>query len=140
MNEKINLQTYWQWLNEFIFILENLVSEAEEMNTKTELTQMVSPKLFAELRISERTLNFFIDQFMLKLLKNESLSFSEFFSTVVGVGGEENPTNLWSDIKEKRDDLADRISKLIEDDPKNIARYQDYCERLKNQRNIGAAL
>jgi hypothetical protein len=46
----------------------------------------------------------------------------------------------WNKLKNRRDALADKLSTMLESDPKLAERYQQYCEALKNHRSIGAML
>lgn len=101
-----------QWLNQFVTLLENQTqAEAEHLDGKT----------LAQLRIAERTLNFEIDQFM---------------NSVDRIEDKEG----WSKLKGRRDALADKLSTMLESDPKLAERYQQYCEALKSHRSIGAIL
>lgn len=134
---KLNTKEYWQWLNNFLTLLRNMVEEAEVLTMDAKAEDFSVMKLLAELRLSERTLNFFIDQFMHKVEK-ENMALTEFFTNKMGA--KENPLKQWYALKSTRDNLADRISTLMEKDPKMIERYGKFCDNLKNVRSIGATL
>lgn len=109
----MNNAEYWQWLQQFMTLLEDQARTGAEH---------FDEKMMAQLRIAERTLNFEIDRFM------NSVEYH-----IEDMEG-------WNKLKNRRDALADTLSTMIESDPKLAARYQQYCENLKDHRSIGAML
>ena len=46
----------------------------------------------------------------------------------------------WHELMRRRDAIANALATLIEADPRVAARYQLYCENLKNPRSLRAML
>ena len=114
---------YWQWLNQFITLLEG---QAEQIQ------QSPDPGTLAQIRIAERTLNFEIDQFMHFIDEQEKMPVSIFLNE------QSIEQDAWNKIKQRRDALAGKLSQIIESDPMFIERYQLLCEELKKHGTIAA--
>lgn len=126
-------EAYWAWLNKFVAILGELTANAERSVKNGEA---VDGKHLAELRGAERTLNFTLDSFMDTSEKRQSVPVTIYLATLPGSDG----LKPWNEIKRKRDEIADRIATLIENDPAALKRFQEYCEHSKNPRSLGSML
>lgn len=133
MTEEIKTDTYWAWLNTFATLLELLTKRAEEKGSQEPID---GGKPLARLRMAERAFNFFLDSFAKAVEEQEGMSVIAYLSRQHGTDGLE----LWNSLKARRDGIADRISTLIEANPKTVVRFKGYCEGLKNTRNLDALL
>ena len=102
-----------EFITKYLTVLETLVSDESKLK---------DAKFCAQLRLAERTFNFFLDQFPANKVSEEF--------TIEG----------WTEIKKRRDVVADKISKIIEDDSEKTKRYQLFCEQLKQLRTLGSML
>ncbi|MBT3230923.1 hypothetical protein HN358_04065 [Candidatus Uhrbacteria bacterium] len=117
----MNSLEYWQWLNQFITLLED---QAEKIK------QSPDPRTLAQMRIAEHTLNFEIDQFMHFIDTHEKMPVSVFLN-------EQNiGSDAWNEIKQRRDSLAGKLSEMIGSNPEFTEQYQYLCEELKNHNSI----
>lgn len=123
----------WHLLNNYLTILENLVKDVE---TNFEKNKKNYGTMLADLRVAERSFNFLIDVFSDIVDQQEGKPVMFFLTENFEGEGEE----LWNKLKNRRDKLADSISKLIESDPELIKRYEEYCDNLKKLRILGAML
>jgi len=133
MTEEIKTDTYWAWLNTFAMILELLTKRAEEKGSQEPID---GGKFIARLRMAERAFNFFLDSFAKAVEDHEHKGVIAYLSSHYGTDGLE----LWNSLKARRDGIADRVSILIEANPKTVVRFKGYCEGLKNTRNLDALL
>jgi hypothetical protein len=108
-----NPEMFKKFLTNFLDLIETLLKKENLLSDE---------KVIAQLRISEETFNFFLDYFPAKKI-------NEIF-------GMEN----WNALKRKRDELAAKIIKMIESDPKIKKRYENYCEGLKDLRKLSSFL
>lgn len=129
----MEIRVFWEWLNNFIQLLEEFTTSYEGMLKEG---KAVDPKGLAEMRIAERVFNFFLDSFSDELWKQEELPVNAYLRKEFG----DNSPDLWNDIKNRRDNVANRISSLLESDKAILSRYNDYCERLKEHRGLGSLL
>ncbi len=121
----MNTIEHWKWLTQFADLLEAQVEK---------LDQSSNSKKIAELRIAERTLNMFIDQFMHTVMETEGKPVNIFLEE------QNSGLSVWNELKNRRDAIANKISSLVESDPAIEERYKQYCEALKNHRSLGAML
>lgn len=121
----MNASAYWNWLTQFIELL-------EIQTQKASITP--DPKRLAELRLAERTLNACLDQFSVFVEETEGKWANVF------VREQYEGQDAWNDLKRRRDEIANTLANLIESNPVITARYEEYCEALKNPRAISAML
>ena len=128
-------ERFWDWLHDFLFYLDTLTHEIEMK--KQEGKESDYRDMLPQLRIAERIFNDFLKIFsnvvQLQTGKPTTVYLKE-------KHGEKEGLKLWNIFKAKRDNVADRISTLIESDPNTLARYNDYCDALKKIRSLGSML
>lgn len=105
--------TFKKFLKTYLSLLETLLENNDKLK---------DGKYCSQLRLAERTFNFFLDQFPVEKVVEQF--------TLEG----------WNEIKNKRDKLADKVSGVIESDPRKIKRYEVFCDQLKKLRAFGATL
>lgn len=111
--ETITPERFHDFLLVYLQLLEGLITNVESIK---------DPVFLSRLRLAERTFNFFLDRFPLKEV-----------SAQFGL-------EKWHEIKNIRDRLAEKIAIAIESDPKNVKRFNFFCDQLKNLRVLGAEL
>lgn len=126
-------QQYWDFLTRMKEVLEWMVEEYER-----DLATGESPdyRHLARLRLLERDFNVYIDYFM-HVTETSGVSVGIFLREKFG---EEQGQAMWRNLKDIRDNLADRVSSIIEANPKATEEYNSYCENLKNIRSLGAMI
>ena len=109
-------EEYKRFLQQFILLLEDLLYLPTPPQKKSD------PKFLSQLRLAERTFNFFLDNYPPNKV-----------SEVFGY-------NEWTSIKKYRDDMAGKISRIISSNPEFLERYQLFCDNLKEPSKLGSFL
>ena len=131
--DSLEVEQYWDWLFHNIKILENLVINIEN-NLK--LNKRIYPKHLFEIRMAERTFNFYIDSFIETVVaRSKETSFTEYL-----IKKHKDQYDNWKKIKMRRDKVASRISDIIESNSEYQKEYEKYCESLKKLRLISSFL
>lgn len=119
--KKLSEDEYFKWLNTFLTILNDFTDMAERQHySPSSKATMVS-----FLRVAEHVVNHFI---------NHRVSY-EFSSEAKNIH-----KITYGDLKIERDKIADRISEIIENDPKIYKRFKEFCDNLKEPRTLGCSL
>lgn len=100
-------------MENYISLLERLVDKAENAP---------EPKFVAQLRTAERSFNFLLDEVS---GETEYKAFS---------------VQEMQALKQRRDNIADKVSRIIEKSDKAIKRYESYCDNLKDTRKLSSLL
>ena len=109
----VDTKDYKDFLLKYLDLLETFLEKSKTVP---------DPKFICELRIAERSFNFFLDNFPLEKIN--------------GVFG----LDLWTDLKKRRDELAGEVSDVIEQDERIKKRYEGFCDNLKKARLLGSLL
>jgi|SRR3989304_6633731 len=105
--------SYRKFLESYISLLEKLVNKIENMS---------DPKFIAQLRTAERSFNFLLDEVS---AETEYKAFS---------------VQEMQALKQRRDNIADKVSRIIEKSDEAIKRYEGYCDNLKDTRKLSSLL
>lgn len=109
-------ERYKLFLHDFINLIEDLLYYPRPAKKKED------PKFLSQLRIAERTFNFFLDNFP-----------ADKVSDVFGY-------DEWNSIKKRRDTLAKKISETFLSNPEFSKRYELFCENLKDPSRLSSFL
>lgn len=109
----VDTSAYKDFLLKYLDLLETLSKKSKTVP---------DPKFICELRIAERSLNFFLNNFPLEKI-----------NATFGI-------DPWTDLKKRRDELAGEISDIIEQDERTKKRYESFCDNLKKARLLGSLL
>jgi hypothetical protein len=111
--DKPGLSDFQVFLKIYLSLLKTLLENDDKLK---------DGKYCSQLRLAERTFNFFLDQFPADKITEQF--------TLEG----------WTAIKKERDRLADHISSIIETDHQKMERHKIFCDQLKQLRAIGTSL
>lgn len=127
----MSLEEYWNWIKGYkILLTEDLLQYQVDLPAGK-----ADPRQLAQLRISERMFNMYLNRFS-NLLYDLGTTPGQWLEK--SHGAEES--RAWKKLFVSRDTIADTLSHLIESDPASQERYEQYCENLKQHRTLGAML
>lgn len=101
------------FISKFLEILEELTKRLDDES---------NPKYAANLRTAERTFNFLLDCTSTDTIRQE-------FSSIE-----------WTDIKVRRDKIANKLTEYLRLNATRLERYKDYCENLKDPSRLSSFL
>ena len=131
--EKLNEDDYLQWLNSYLSILNDFTMHVDKQSSRHDTEN--AAMMISFLRVAEHVFNFFITH---RSTYKNSIYLER---TKKRAPANDNlPQITYDDLKAGRNNIADKIIRIIESDPKIRAHFEKFCGNLKEPRAYGFGL